>query len=49
MVPDLDVLRDWYTTRNAQTDRLDLAIVDRATGGAWERRCSTSGSRTTGR
>ncbi|MBO4210696.1 GNAT family N-acetyltransferase [Micromonospora echinofusca] len=23
--------RRWYTTRNAQTDRLDLAVVDRAT------------------
>ncbi|WP_042386828.1 GNAT family N-acetyltransferase [Streptacidiphilus melanogenes] len=23
---------DWYTTRNAQPDRLDLAVVDRATG-----------------
>jgi RimJ/RimL family protein N-acetyltransferase len=25
-------LREWYATRNAQTDRLDLAIVDNATG-----------------
>ncbi|MFI0791277.1 GNAT family N-acetyltransferase [Micromonospora rubida] len=25
-------LRDWYGNRNAQTDRLDLAVVDRATG-----------------
>ncbi len=25
-------LREWYTTRNATTDRLDLAIVDRAAG-----------------
>ena len=25
-------LREWYSTRNAQTDRLDLAIVDRASG-----------------
>lgn len=25
-------LEDWYTTRNDQTDRLDLAVVDRATG-----------------
>lgn len=31
-LPDLDVLRDWYATRNVQADRLDLAIVDRATG-----------------
>ena len=23
---------DWYTTRNEQTDRLDLIVVDRATG-----------------
>jgi RimJ/RimL family protein N-acetyltransferase len=30
--PDLEVLREWYSTRNAQPDRLDLAIVDRATG-----------------
>ena len=30
--PDLGLLRDWYTTRNDQDDRLDLAIVDRATG-----------------
>ncbi|GAA2739199.1 GNAT family protein [Pedococcus aerophilus] len=30
--PDPDVLRDWYSTRNQQTDRLDLAVVDRATG-----------------
>ncbi len=26
------LLRDWYATRNDQTDRLDLAITDRATG-----------------
>ncbi|WP_089010722.1 GNAT family N-acetyltransferase [Micromonospora inositola] len=25
-------LRAWYSSRNAQTDRLDLAVVDRATG-----------------
>ncbi len=25
-------LREWYGTRNRQTDRLDLAIADRATG-----------------
>ncbi|WP_405112828.1 GNAT family N-acetyltransferase [Micromonospora sp. NBC_01405] len=25
-------LRDWYGSRNAQADRLDLAVVDRATG-----------------
>ncbi len=25
-------LRAWYTTRNEQSDRLDLAVVDRATG-----------------
>ncbi|MFI6641876.1 GNAT family N-acetyltransferase [Streptomyces sp. NPDC050504] len=25
-------LRDWYATRSAQTDRLDLGIVDRASG-----------------
>jgi RimJ/RimL family protein N-acetyltransferase len=31
-VPDEATLREWYSTRNAQTDRLDLAIVDRATG-----------------
>ena len=30
--PDQDRLRDWYSTRNDQDDRLDLAIVDRATG-----------------
>ena len=29
--PDLDTLRQWYSTRNEQPDRLDLAIVDRAT------------------
>ncbi|WP_233600887.1 MULTISPECIES: GNAT family N-acetyltransferase [Micromonospora] len=29
---DLDRLRDWYGSRGAQTDRLDLAVVDRATG-----------------
>ncbi|ELP67124.1 GNAT family N-acetyltransferase [Streptomyces turgidiscabies] len=29
---DPDRLRAWYTTRNAQTDRLDLGIVDRASG-----------------
>jgi len=28
---DLDTLRRWYATRNAQVDRLDLAVVDRAT------------------
>ncbi|WP_305788936.1 GNAT family N-acetyltransferase [Symbioplanes lichenis] len=27
-------LRDWYSTRHEQDDRLDLAVVDRATG-AW--------------
>lgn len=27
-----DRLRDWYATRGDQTDRLDLAVVDRATG-----------------
>ena len=27
-----DRLRDWYATRNDQTDRLDLAVEDRATG-----------------
>ena len=32
VAPDLEVLRQWYSTRNEQTDRLDLAIVDRATG-----------------
>ncbi|MER7889518.1 GNAT family protein [Micromonospora sp. NPDC094482] len=30
--PDEERLRQWYTTRNAQTDRLDLAVVDRAGG-----------------
>ncbi|MCW3842192.1 GNAT family N-acetyltransferase [Micromonospora yasonensis] len=29
---DPDRLRDWYGSRSAQTDRLDLAVVDRATG-----------------
>ncbi|HEY7719131.1 MAG TPA: GNAT family protein [Pedococcus sp.] len=29
---DLAVLRRWYSTRNEQVDRLDLAVVDRATG-----------------
>jgi RimJ/RimL family protein N-acetyltransferase len=29
-VPDEATLREWYSTRNAQRDRLDLAIVDRA-------------------
>ncbi|MGW5670386.1 GNAT family N-acetyltransferase [Micromonospora sp. NPDC003776] len=28
----LDRLRDWYGSRSAQTDRLDLAVVDRSTG-----------------
>jgi RimJ/RimL family protein N-acetyltransferase len=27
-----DRLRDWYATRNEQTDRLDLAVEDAATG-----------------
>jgi RimJ/RimL family protein N-acetyltransferase len=27
-------MREWYETRNLQTDRLDLAVVDRA-GGGW--------------
>jgi len=27
----LDKLREWYATRNEQTDRLDLMVVDRAT------------------
>ncbi|PWD52356.1 GNAT family N-acetyltransferase [Serinibacter arcticus] len=31
--PELDQrTRTWYATRNEQTDRLDLAVVDRATG-----------------
>lgn len=30
-VPD-ERLREWYATRNQQPDRLDLVIVDRATG-----------------
>lgn len=30
--PDPDTLRQWYSTRNEQLDRLDLAVVDRATG-----------------
>jgi len=29
---DLQVAREWYGTRQAQTDRLDLAVVDAATG-----------------
>ncbi|MEV0328211.1 GNAT family protein [Micromonospora echinospora] len=29
---DEEHLRRWYASRNAQTDRLDLAVVDRATG-----------------
>ncbi|MEH1014528.1 GNAT family protein [Micromonospora sp. CPCC 206060] len=29
---DAERCRRWYSTRNAQTDRLDLAVVDRATG-----------------
>jgi RimJ/RimL family protein N-acetyltransferase len=29
---DEDRLREWYSTRNTQTDRLDLAIVDRESG-----------------
>ncbi|MFI1353138.1 GNAT family N-acetyltransferase [Streptomyces sp. NPDC020898] len=28
----LDRLRSWYGSRSAQTDRLDLAVTDRATG-----------------
>jgi len=27
-----ELLRDWYGTRNDQPDRLDLAVVDKATG-----------------
>ena len=30
--PDEERLRSWYDSRNAQTNRLDLAVVDRATG-----------------
>jgi RimJ/RimL family protein N-acetyltransferase len=29
---DPEVLRRWYSTRNEQDDRLDLAVVDRRTG-----------------
>lgn len=29
---DLDKARGWYATRNQQDDRLDLAVVDRASG-----------------
>ena len=31
-LPDEAVLRDWYGSRGEQPDRLDLAVVDRATG-----------------
>lgn len=31
-VPDEGALRQWYRTRNDQPDRLDLAVVDNATG-----------------
>lgn len=31
-VDDPDRLREWYSTRNEQTDRLDLMVVDNATG-----------------
>ncbi|MEW2429274.1 GNAT family protein [Micromonospora sp. NPDC047644] len=30
--PDEERMRSWYGSRNAQTDRLDLAVVDRASG-----------------
>lgn len=30
--PDTDGLRRWYGTRNERADRLDLAVVDHATG-----------------
>ncbi|MEH1167008.1 GNAT family protein [Micromonospora sp. CPCC 205539] len=30
--PDEERMRAWYGSRNSQTDRLDLAVVDRATG-----------------
>ena len=30
--PELAPLREWYTTRNAQPDRLDLMVVDNASG-----------------
>ncbi|MFF8829674.1 GNAT family N-acetyltransferase [Streptomyces sp. NPDC015131] len=30
--PGEDFLRSWYGSRGAQTDRLDLAVVDRASG-----------------
>jgi RimJ/RimL family protein N-acetyltransferase len=30
--PDLDLLREWYSSRNQQKDRLDLAVVDVASG-----------------
>ena len=30
--PDPEVLRGWYASRNEQPDRLDLAVVDRASG-----------------
>jgi len=30
--PDEELLRQWYSTRNDQPDRLDLAVVDNATG-----------------
>ncbi|WBB70498.1 GNAT family protein [Micromonospora sp. WMMD812] len=30
--PDEERLRQWYGSRNAQTDRLDLAVVDRERG-----------------
>lgn len=29
---DVEVLRRWYTTRNDQTDRLDLGVVDSSSG-----------------
>lgn len=29
---DLDKMRAWYASRNEQTDRMDLAVIDRHTG-----------------
>lgn len=50
----LDRLRDWYGSRAAQEDRLDLAVVDRATGGVvgevvlneWDPDCGSVNFRT---
>jgi hypothetical protein len=38
----LEELQHWYASRTSHDDRLDLSIIERATGQWPERSCSTN-------